>query len=340
MPTTAIDRLGANAPARHRAPRPANPAAIVAGARGALAAAWANNPPLAVVGLAMGMALFGFAVGLVLDPRVITGAPAWLKPAKFAVSIAIYSFSLIWLLSFIRGHRRFVAGIGWGVAAAFAVEMTLIAMQAARGTTSHFNVGTPFDAAVFAIMAAAIVFAWLLNAGAAILLLRQRFVDPVLGWGLRFGLLIALVGMALAFLMTRETPAQAASEAPAIVGAHMVGVADGGPGLPVVGWSVVGGDLRAAHFVGLHALQLLPLVAWLVGRFAPAWLPTRYRSALVQIAGIGFLGLTLLLAWQALRGQSVIAPDSLTLVAIGALLALIAAATVAALGLARRAAAR
>jgi hypothetical protein len=185
-------------------------------------------------------------------------------------------------------------------------------------------------------MAAAIVVVWLLNAGAAVLLLRQRFVDPVLGWGLRIGLLIALVGMALAYLMTRETPAQEAAGATAIVGAHAVGVADGGPGLPIVGWSVVGGDLRVAHFVGLHALQALPLVAWLVGKYAPSWVSMRRRVTLVQIAGFGYLGVTLLLAWQALRGQSLIAPDGLTLAAFGALLALVAAAaTLATLGRAR-----
>ncbi len=324
-----------SAGARRSAGRP-DRTSPMASIRKALVAAWERNPPLAVVGVGMVLALAATLVGLVLDPRVITGAPAWLKPAKFAISIAVYSFTLIWLLSFIRGHRRLVAGIGWGVAAGFALEMTLIALQAARGTTSHFNVATPFDAAVFGTMGAAIVVVWLLNAGAAVLLLRQRFVDPVVGWGLRLGLMIALVGMALAFLMTRETPAQeaaaAATGAMPIAGAHAVGVPDGGPGLPIVGWSTIGGDLRAAHFVGLHALQALPLVAWLVGRFAPDWLSMRRRVALVQIAGVGYLGFTLLLAWQALRGQSLIAPDGLTLAAVGALLALVAAGALAALG--------
>jgi hypothetical protein len=334
MPTTASDsRLAIGRSPRHDFERGAT--AIVSAARRNLAAAWTSNPPLTVVGLAMGLALLGFVVGLLVDPTVITGAPAWLKPSKFAVSIAIYSFTLVWLLSFIRGHRRLVAAISWGVAAGFALELALIALQAARGTTSHFNVATPFDAAVFGTMAVAIVFVWLLNAVAAVLLLRQRFLDPVLGWALRFGLLIALVGMALGFMMTRPTPAQEAAAdaggAMPIAGAHAVGVPDGGPGLPVVGWSAVGGDLRVAHFVGLHALQALPLAAWLIGRFAPAWLSTRRRVALVQIAGVGWLGLTLLLAWQARRGQPLIAPDGQTATAFALLLALVVAATLAVL---------
>jgi hypothetical protein len=32
-----------------------------------------------------------------------------------------------------------------------------------------------------------------------------------------------------------------------------------GQGLPVVGWHLSGGDVRPAHFLGVHANQLLPL---------------------------------------------------------------------------------
>ena len=36
-------------------------------------------------------------VGMLVDPRIITGAPAWLKPFKFAISTAIYSLTLAWI---------------------------------------------------------------------------------------------------------------------------------------------------------------------------------------------------------------------------------------------------
>jgi hypothetical protein len=108
-------------------------------------------------------------------------------------------------------------------------------------------------------------------------------------------------------------------------------VPDGGPGLPLLNWSTVGGDLRAAHFVGIHALQILPLVGWYLTRRAPDWLGHAQRLLLVFTAALVYLGTILLLLWQALRGQSVIAPDATTLAAFGGLwgsAALIVGATV------------
>jgi hypothetical protein len=183
-----------------------------------------------------------------------------------------------------------------------------------RSTTSHFNVGTAFDAAVFSAMGTVITIVALLNLLLAVWLVRQRIPDPVLAWGLRLGVLISFAGMLVAFLMTAPTAGQLAA-------AHSVGVADGGPGLPFVGWSATGGDLRIPHFVGLNGLQALPLAAWLLTRgWARGRWPARSRLGLVWTAGLGYLGLMALLTWQALRGQSIIAPDGLTIGAFSALL--------------------
>ncbi|MDQ2786542.1 MAG: hypothetical protein M3Y58_16240 [Chloroflexota bacterium] len=299
----------------------------------------AMNRPLALTILAM-LLVFGAAlVGLIVDPRVITGAPAWLKPAKFAISISIYAATFIWLLGFVQGHPRIVRLVAWITTVGFLIETVLIVGQVIRGTTSHFNVSTRFDTVVWQIMAVSIVGVWTANLILGIVLLRQRFADAAFAWALRLGVFISLIGMGVAFFMTTPTSAQlTAAKAGGglpIAGAHSVGVADGGPGLPIVGWSTVGGDLRVPHFVGLHGLQLLPLFGWLLVRYGTRLRPAA-RTALVWIAGLGYLGLIGLLTWQALRGQSVIAPDARTLIAASLLLAAILGATLIVLRSARR----
>ncbi|MGI9148489.1 MAG: hypothetical protein ACR2IK_18380 [Chloroflexota bacterium] len=157
---------------------------------------------------------------------------------------------------------------------------------------------------------------------AAALLLVRRLPDVAFAWSLRLGLAIALIGMGVALFMTSPTPAQlaplSAGGSLTTIGAHSVGVPDGGPGLPIVGWSTVGGDLRVPHFVGLHALQVLPVIGWLLSRFTG--FDTSHRLALIWTAGLSYLGLVMALTWQALRGQSLIAPDAAMFVVWGSLL--------------------
>jgi hypothetical protein len=278
--------------------------------------AWALNRPLTALGVAMVALLVVAAAAIALDPTVITGAPAWLKPAKFAISIAIYSFTFVWLLTYVRGHDRLVRIVSWVTVVTLAIEIAIIAGAAAIGTTSHFNVSTPIHAAVWSTMAAAIVTTWMANLVVGGLLLRQRLPDKAFAWSLRLGVAVSAVGMGVAFFMTSPTAEQLTAARSGgsmpMVGAHSVGVPDGGPGLPIVGWSTVGGDLRAGHFFGLHALQVMPLLGLALARFGPAWLRPGDRTALVWTAGLGYLGFVALITWQALRGQSLIHPDGLT----------------------------
>lgn len=290
---------------------------------------WAQSWPLTLVGLLMVPTLLAALVGLLIDPRVITGAPAWLKPAKFAVSIAIYAFTFTWMLGYVQGRlRRWARAAAAVTALAFAVEMVIIGGQVLRGTTSHFNIATPLDAALFSMMGGFIVVLWVMGLLLAALLLIQRLPEPAFAWGLRLGLLITLVGAGVGFLMTTPTAEQQASWAggapPTIAGAHSVGAPDGRPGLPVLGWSTSSGDLRVGHFIGLHAMQVVPMIGWLVGRTR---LSARRRTALVWALGGGYLGLVLLATWQALRAQPLTDPDSLTLGALAALAAAVALAT-------------
>jgi hypothetical protein len=294
--------------------------------------AWALNAPLTLLGVVMVGTLLAALVGLVVDNQVITGAPAWLKPAKFAISITIYCFTFVYLLQFVRGHKRLVAIVANVTAVALLVEMVVIVGQVIRGTTSHFNYSTALDATLFMTMAGFITLVWVMALILGVLLLRQRMPDPVWAWSLRLSVLIALVGMGVAFLMTRPTAAQLAGAQAGnglpISGAHSVGVVDGGPGLPVLGWSTIAGDLRIPHFVGLHGLQVMLILGFLLTLpAARALLSVGQRVALVWTAGLGYVGLIGLLTWQALRGQSIIAPDGLTLAAGGALLGAVALVT-------------
>jgi hypothetical protein len=287
--------------------------------------AWSYSPLLVLVGLANLALIPLFLVAALVDPRIITGAPAWHKPLKFAMSITIYVATFLWLLTFVQGRQRWVRLIAHVTGLAFLVEIVLITMQVLRGTSSHFNSSTPFDQAVYDLMGGFITAVAVCSLILAIWLIRQRMNDTAFAWSLRLGVLIAFLGMLVAVMMTMPTAeqlavARAGGGMPR-TGAHAVGVADDGPGLPFLGWSTEGGDLRVPHFVGLHAMQLLPLLGGLLRLPASRRrLRDSQRLGLIWTAGLGYLGLTLLLTWQALRGQSVIAPDGLTLLATAVLL--------------------
>jgi len=289
--------------------------------------AGAVSRALTLMGGAMVLLFLATLAGIFVDHRVITGAPAWLKPAKFAISISIYCLTFVWLLRFVENRPRLVRLVANVTVVGFIVEMIAIITQATRGTTSHFNMTTPFNSFLWATMGAFILLVWTMNLVLAIALIVQEMPDRAFAWSLRLGVLISALGMAAAFFMVAPTPGQvaaiASSRGPRIVGAHSVGVADGGPGLPIVGWSTVGGDLRVAHFFGLHGLQVLPFLGWVLTRRKGvlARLAANDRLVLVWTGGLGYLGLVLLFLWQALRGQSVVSPDAKTIAVAGALAA-------------------
>lgn len=223
---------------------------------------------------------------LTVDSREALGINIWIKPLKFFVSVLIYVWTLAWLMANLKLPRRQLAAIGWIVSIAMIGENFCIAMQSARGVQSHFNDNSVFDGRVFEVMgllivANSIAVAWLL-----VLSLRAQ---PQLGnaytAGIRLGLLLFLVGSAAAGLMIAR-------------GAHTVGAADGGAGLPFVNWSTLAGDLRIAHFIGLHGLQIFPFAGW--------WLDRRRVTGgamAVSLLAATYLVVVALIALQALAGK-------------------------------------
>ncbi|MEX1019755.1 MAG: hypothetical protein WDZ49_08855 [Litorilinea sp.] len=294
-----------------------------------LGKAWRFNR-LLTIALIFQMLLIPFIlVGMWLDPKTILGAPAWNKPLKFALSGAIYGGTFLWLLTYIRGRHRWVQRWVQLAANATAIaligEQLLINLQVIRGVPSHFNAGTPLDATIFSIMGVLIFTLSAFNLLLAIGLLIQGLPNPTFAWAIRFGVLAAFAAMMVGALMSGNiTAAQqadfAAQGMSSMVGAHSVGVEMGGPGLPFLGWSTVGGDLRVAHFVGLHGMQALPLLAGLLAlpasrrRFA-----AHQRTGFVLLGGVSYLAWTGLLTWQALRGVSVVTLDGPTALAYLAL---------------------
>lgn len=242
---------------------------------------------LFAVALAHVAALVAFAVVAPFDLRTVAGLNPWIKPIKFAASIAIYAATVGWLLPHVQDAHTARAVVRWGVGIVMLLEMACIALQAGRGTTSHFNVTTPIDAIVFGLMGFGIlantVFLTLLF---CLFLVRPGPIARPYLWGIRLGLLVILLGSVEGGLMIAH-------------GAHTVGAADGGPGLPLVGWSTRAGDLRIAHALGLHALQAFPVFGWAVS----SRVGSRAGTVLVFLFAIGWLGTAAWLFAQAMVGR-------------------------------------
>jgi len=283
------------------------------GPRAVAAAAWHASPPLVVfTGLSLVFAA-GSAAGLAVDARTLDGVPVWLKPLKFGVSNAAFAFTLAWILEALGDRPRFVQRVGWGVALVLVLESVLIAVQAARGVHSHFNATSYLNAAIVTTMGAAIVAAM----GLAVAVARALFRRPAphtCARAARLGLVIAIGGASIGGLMGVPARDQLTGlRDGAVLGGHTVGGPDGGPGLPVTHWSASHGDLRVPHFVGLHAMQVLPLVGWAIAR--RRW-PADRQVALVRAAAAAYAALVGILLWQALRGEPVASPGAATLVAL------------------------
>src|SRR5258708_1442693 len=101
-----------------------------------------NGKRLVVTCIVMTVAFVASVVAMVFDPRIITGALAWLKPAKFAISSAIFAGTMAWVFRYITVWPRFIRAMGWVLSFVLILEVALIDVQAARGTTSHFNAAT------------------------------------------------------------------------------------------------------------------------------------------------------------------------------------------------------
>lgn len=274
-------------------------------------ALWSASPPLALTGWLMIADFVLCLVAMCFDARQITGVDAWLKPAKFGISSAVTCLTLAWIAGYLKDWPRIRILGGRIFAASIAIEIVIIDLQAARGTTSHFNVSTSFDKGAFIVMGMSICTLWSAMAAMTYAIMRQTISPPSWKWAIRLGLSLSLIGAAGGGFMLRRTPEQKLTSPALAFGSHTVGAPDGGPGLPVANWSTQGGDLRLPHFLGLHAMQVIPMLGlWLLGR---GRLSERQRTRFVWLVSGTYVAAFALLTWQALRGQSLIDPDWATL---------------------------
>lgn len=210
---------------------------------------WRTQRPLVVAGsISLGLAMLT-ALLTSVDSTEILGISRWVKPMKFFLSISAFLWTMAVYFHYLPTRRIIIRILTWAMIAIFTLEMLVIAGQSVRGQPSHFNVSTPLNASLFSLMGLGILILSLLMIVVTVLYFIHKIqLPPAVVLGLRLGLVILLLGALQGGYMSSRP-------------GHAVGVKDGGAGLPVVNWSTEGGDLRVAHFLGLHGLQIIPLFA-------------------------------------------------------------------------------
>ena len=195
------------------------------------------------------------AITSLFDSTEILGVNRWVKPMKFFISTAIFLWTTAVYLYYLTDCKSSGRLISRAMIFIFTLENSIIVLQTLRGIPSHFNVKTPLDAVLYAVMGLAIMLNTLLAIYLLFLYFRAQINLPQsIVWGMRLGLILFLAASFEGGYMAAQI-------------GHSVGVTDGGAGLPVVNWSTRGGDLRVAHFFGMHAFQTVPFFAYALGKY-------------------------------------------------------------------------
>lgn len=217
-----------------------------------------REPMLAAFAILMAVAMLPTLLAILIDTRTFNGINVWIKPFKFQASLAIFFATLAWFWGYldaeVRARRRvrvavlLICGIGF-------FEVAYITFRAALAEGSHFNTSTPLAAVLYPLMGVGILVQVSLAAWAGKLILRSREggISPTLRFSIGMGLIAGtILGGVTGVYMSAQT------------GHWVGGVANDATGVFFFGWSRTGGDLRVAHFVGLHAMQGIPIIGYLV----------------------------------------------------------------------------
>ncbi len=244
----------------------------------------------------IGLAHFVFAVACLamsfFDDRMLMGLNVWIKPLKFCISTGIYILSLGFMTSLYPFSIRKKRIINLTVAWTLLIETFIIIYQGSRGVQSHYNQTSLVDGLLFAAMGILIAINVIIMLLFIIETARKKMhVAKSIQWSIFLAWSYVLIGSWVGGKMIGQLK-------------HTVGAADGGPGIPFLNWSTIAGDLRIAHFFGLHAMQILPIFAFVLLRY---WNTTeRNKIIVVTIFGLlyaSWIGFTF---YQAQQGMALI----------------------------------
>ncbi len=238
------------------------------------------------------IAAIGCLLGLLIDDRTLMGINVWVKPLKFSISGGIYILTVGYLMTIYPYSSRKKNIINNLVSWTLLLEIGIILYQAARGVKSHYNQSTLFDGLLFAAMGLLIAVNVLIMVLFIIDSARLKVKIPTsIQVALFMGWSVVLFGSWVGGQMISQM-------------AHNVGVADGGAGLPLVNWSTIAGDLRIAHFFGLHGIQIIPLFAlWLSRKWKTK---DRNQIMAVTVFGLCYAGWIAFTFLQAKQGMPLI----------------------------------
>jgi hypothetical protein len=267
---------------------------VQSSATGLLAELERRQPQLASTARLFLLAAIPCVIAMMVDPRLVNDVSGWIKPTKFFVSLALYFATLAWYFGYLpETAQRSYAGrfVIWAAIIAGSLEMTWMVAAATNGVPSHFNRDAVWATAYSAagVGAVTLMIAVLVQ---GVLLARDRVVR--LAPAFRLSLVLAAIISFAATVFVAMTLASG--------NGHWIGgVRSDVGGLPLLGWSRTGGDLRVAHFWALHAHQFVPLAGWLIVRAGIRWPRTAVLA--FTVAYVGLIAFTFV---QALQGESFI----------------------------------
>ena len=239
-----------------------------------------RNDALYLFGLICLVASIAFLVLSATTSVRVYNVSAWYKPFKFAFSTFLYSWAMAWYCHYLQSFNASL--FSWSVIILLGFEILYIALQAGRGQLSHYNLSTPLYSTLYSLMAIAATAVTVYTAYVGILFFKQPL--PTLPdyylWAIRLSIILFVVFSLEGFVMGSRLT-------------HTIGGPDGEAGIPILNWSTRYGDPRIAHFIGMHALQVLPLLAFYL---------VRNTKAVIFISTLYAL-LAVLALVQALQGK-------------------------------------